>query len=355
MAVYNGQEYIGDALDSILKQSFRDFEFIVVNDGSLDGTARILQRYAQLDERLLVLHQENHGVIAALNRGCRLARGTYIARMDADDVSVPGRFEMQVDFLDRHPTVAVVGGAIRFINTTGDVIGERRYPLEDRQIKKALRENNCCLMHPAIMMRKNAFDTTGGYRSSFVHAEDNDLFLRLADRGEMANLSDVLLYYRLHARQVSTRHIRQQVLSGLAAEAVARIRRETGQEPTLPPDGVTAESLVSLAVGRDCATETLIRRYVAWAGSMRAAGELGVAEQLLREALVLSHAEASLGWLPEIHVEFAKCQYLQGHPPRALLSLARATALRPRAAPSFIRYVWLAFRRQGSQLHRREV
>ncbi len=354
MAVCDGEEYIEEALDSILGQCFQNCECIVINDGSVDGTTRILQRYAQLDQRLRVFHQANRGLIAALNKGCRLARGKYIARMDADDVSVPGRFAMQVDFLDRHPTVAVLGGAIKLISAKGAFIGERHYPVDDRQIKKALREDDC-LAHPTVMMRKDAFDATEGYRRPFLHAEDYDLWLRMAERFEFANLSAVLLYYRLHARQVSTQHIRQQVLSAIAAQATAQIRRETGQDPPLPPDGVNADSLVSLAVRRDRITETLIREHVYWAGAMRSTGEYELAETLLRDALALSHMEATTRWLADIHVEFAKCQYLQGHPPRALISLARAAALRPRAAPSFIRYLWLAFRRQGSQLHRREV
>ncbi len=355
MAVCNGEEYVGEALDSILGQSFQDFECIVINDGSVDNTAGILQENARLDQRLFVFHQENQGLIAALNRGCRLARGKYIARMDADDVSAPDRFAMQVDFLDRHSMVAALGGAIKLINAKSELIGEHHYPLDDRQIKEALGENNCSLAHPTVMMRKCAFDTTGGYRRSFLHAEDYDLWLRMAERFEFANLPDVLLYYRIHARQISTQHIRQQVLSTVAARAAARIRRETGQDPVLPPDGVNADALANLAVTRKGVVTELIRRHLLLASSMRVVGEYGLAEKFLRDALVLSHAEATTDLRHDIHVEFAKCQFLQRNPTRALISLFKAVALRPAAASSIIRYGRLAFRGWQIQTHHREL
>ena len=348
MAVFDGERYIREAIDSILGQSFRDFEFIIINDGSTDNTAGILQQYAQLDERLLVFQQENRGLIAALNRGCGQARGKYIARLDADDVSVPDRFEKQVDFLDRHPAVAVLGGAIKLINPKGALIGEWRYPVDDRQIKEELLRTNC-LCHPAIMMRKDAFDATEGYRRPFRHAEDYDLWLRMAERFELANLPDILLYYRVHAGQVSPKNLSQQVFSALAAEAAARIRRDTGQDPSLPLDGVNSDSLVSLAVSRDRLTQALITRHLSWAGQMREIGEYRLAEKLLRKALVLSRTEATRDWLADIHVEFARCQYLRRSPVGALISLAKAAAIHPTLAPRFLRYAWLAVRRFGSQ------
>jgi len=354
MAVLDGERYIKDAIDSILSQSFRDFEFIIINDGSTDNTAGILQQYAQLDERLVVYHQENRGLIAALNRGCRLARGKYIARLDADDISVPDRFEKQVDFLDRHPTVGVLGGALKLINPKGASFYEWRCPLDDRQIKEELRRGNC-MRHSAIMMRKEAFDATEGYRRSFLHAEDYDLWLRMAERVEMANLPDVLVYCRVHARQVSATHLRQQTLSSLAAQAAARIRQDTRQDPSLPVDGVNAESLVKLGVSRDRVTQELIRRHLLWAGDMMEIGEYGPAEELLREALGLSRAAATRGRIADIHVALARCQYLTRNPTGALFSLARAAALRPTLAPSFIRYAWLAFRRFGPRSRHPEV
>jgi len=354
MAVRDGGQYAKEALDSVLGQSFQDFEFIVINDGSTDNTAEILEHYARLDTRLVVVHQENRGLTAALNTGCRLARGKYIARMDADDITVRERFRTQVHFLDRHSAVAVLGGAIKVIDPRGMSIGEWRYPVDDQQIKEMLHRTNC-LCHPAVMMRKDAFDAAKGYRKPFLHAEDYDLWLRMAERFEFANLPDVLLYYRIHAHQVSPRNLRQQVFSALAAEAAARFRRNTGHEPSLPADAVNSDTLVNLGVSRDCLTEALITRHLSWAGQMREIGEYGLAEKLLHEALVLSHTEVTRGWLADIHVEFARCHYLRRQPQCAVISLAKAAVLRPNLAPSFIRFAWLAFRRLGSPSSKRDV
>lgn len=348
MAVFDGEQYIKEALNSILGQSFRDYEFIIINDGSIDNTTGILQQYAQADQRLCVFHQENRGLIAALNRGCRLARGKYIARMDADDIAFPDRFERQVNFLDRHPTVAVLGGATKLINAKGASIGEWRTPVDDWQIKEALRRVNC-FCHSSIMMRKDAFAATEGYRRPFLHAEDYDLWLRMADQFELANLPDALLYYRIHARQLSGRNIRQQVISALAAQAAARIRRDTGRDPFLAVDAVNVDSLADLGVSRDCVSQALITRHLSWAAQMREDGEYGIEEKVLRQALALSHAEANRSRIADIHVEIANCQDRRRNTTGALISLAKAAAVRPTLAPRFIGYAWRVFRTFGPQ------
>jgi hypothetical protein len=119
MSVFNGEPYLHEALESILNQTFRDFEFIIINDGSTDGSATVLESYRKSDSRLRVYHQENRGVGESLNRGCGLAQGKYIARMDADDIATSGRLMRQVEFMEGHPEVDVVGGAVEFIDATG--------------------------------------------------------------------------------------------------------------------------------------------------------------------------------------------------------------------------------------------
>lgn len=352
MAVHNGERYVGEALKSVLGQSFRDLEFIVVNDGSTDNTGPILQQYASLDHRLQVFHQENRGVISALNKGCGLARGKYIGRMDADDIAAADRFERQVGFLDRHPAVALLGGAIELINGKGAPIRGVRYPLEDRQIKEELFSRANCFCHPAIMMRKDAFDGLGGYRLPFRHAEEYDLWLRMAERYELANLADVLLYYRIHAGQVTARNLKQQVLSALAARAAARIRRDAGQDPPLAADCVTLDSLASLAVGSDHVTDELVRAYLGWAELMVAAGEYGHTGNLLRETFVLSPAKPIRGRIADLHVDCARGLYLERDPRRAVTSLMKAGALRPTLIPGFLRYAWRAMRGSGSRAGR---
>ena len=255
MSVHNGAEFLGESVESILKQSFGDFVFIVIDDGSSDRTPQILRDYAHADNRVRVHTQNNLGLAASLNRGWRLAHGELVARMDADDVAKPERIARQVEFLNDHPQVAVLGTACEFINRNGG----RRYPMplpaEDEDIKKTLFRGNC-LAHPAVVIRKSTLMETGGYREAFAHAQDYDLWLRVAERHELANLTDPLLDYRIHAEQTSLRHMRQQAVSAVAARLSALRRRESGEEPFDEAKPVTEEMLYESGVtpeSVDCA------------------------------------------------------------------------------------------------------
>jgi glycosyltransferase involved in cell wall biosynthesis len=230
MPVFNGEKYLSQAIDSILNQTFRDFEFIIIDDGSADGTAKLLQLYARKDARIRILSQRNQGLISTLNRGCEESRGHYIARMDADDISVPDRFAKQVAFLGVHPEVAVVGGAAQFINDQGLLPDGLRHPTESAEVAVKL-QTYCALAHPTVMMRRKVVKAVGGYRIAFPDAEDYDLWLRIAEGHDLANLPDIVLHYRLHANQVSNRHCCQQALSTVAAQMCSNVRRTTGKDP----------------------------------------------------------------------------------------------------------------------------
>ena len=347
MPVFDGERYLEEALDSILGQSLGDFELIVIDDGSTDGTAGILEERARRDERLHLFHEEHRGLIAALNQGCGLARGTYIARMDADDVAMPDRLERQVAFLDRHPAVAVLGGAVRVIGGNGTFSHEWHPPAEDRQIKDMLRRSNL-FTHSAVMMRKDAFDAAGGYRKPFLHAEDYDLWLRMADRFELANLAEVIACSRIHPGQVSAANLRLQVASALAAQAAARIRRDTGRDPVLDEEVVNGELLARLAVSSDRVSRELIARQRSWAAQMIAIGEYETAERALGEVLAVSRAEAMRDAMAEIQVEVARCRRLLRRPRAALVALAKAMALRPALVRGFLRHPRRAWRALGT-------
>jgi len=224
MSVYNGETFLREAVESILNQTFREFEFIIVNDGSTDGSVAMLDSYQINDKRLKVYHQENKGLIESLNRGCVLARGKYIARMDADDIALRDRLTRQIDFMETHLEVGVVGSAIETINTLGDTVSREYYPVTDQEIKLFLRRGTCSLVHPTVLIRKNVFDASGGYRKVVVDAEDFDLWLRIADFGKFANIKMPLLKYRRHLGQVSVRKFRQQVLSNIAASVSSNIK-----------------------------------------------------------------------------------------------------------------------------------
>lgn len=284
MPVHNGGKFVEEAVESILTQTLPDFEFIIINDGSTDDTSVLLNRYARADSRVRIYNQAKLGLIASLNKGCSVAVGKYIARMDADDVAFPDRFERQVGFLERHPEIAVLGAAAEVIDANGKRIGEIRHPTDDREIDKALL-NSCCFAHPTIMMRKEVFRAVGGYVKTFVDAEDYDLWLRIAERYKLANLPEPVLRYRFHTNQVSVVNIKQQVLSILGAQVAAKFRRSSGHDFTWPSGRVTIDDLRKLGVDNQTIGKRLVEAYLHNAGSLLKLGEETCALQLLQNAL----------------------------------------------------------------------
>ncbi len=190
------------ALDSMVSQTFRDWEMICINDGSRDSTGDILQEYAARDGRIRVFHQENRGVTPTLNRGLELALAPLIARMDADDIAMPARLQKQLDFLHQHPDHVAVGGSILKIDTDGDRLGIDRPPLDHKDIEAALLDRRTGMFHPTVIYRRDAVRAVGGYRPEHLAVEDHDLWLRLARHGLLANLEEVVLCYRLHPSSV---------------------------------------------------------------------------------------------------------------------------------------------------------
>src|SRR5579872_4675255 len=203
MSVFNGERFLRDAIESILNQSFCDFEFIIIDDGSTESIGSILDWYQKSDPRIRVYHQENRGLIESLNRACGLARGKYIARMDADDIATPDRLGRQLQYMEAHPGVAVLGGAVEIIDANGKLRGNAAPPTGDDAIRSNLQNGNTVFYHPTVMMRKEVFLAVGGYREVVVDAEDFDLWTRIADKHKLANLAQVVLKYRRHPHQVS--------------------------------------------------------------------------------------------------------------------------------------------------------
>jgi GT2 family glycosyltransferase len=231
LPVYDGEPFLAEAMKSILAQTFRDFELIAIDDGSRDASGNILDCFAREDDRVTALHQPKAGMIAALNRGLALARGEFIARMDQDDVSHPERFARQVAFLDAHPEIAVVGCAVTLVDEGGNRIRDADYPVTPEAVV-AFLERGAPLAHPAVMMRRDAVHAAGGYSAAYRHAEDYDLWLRIAERHRIANLSDRLLLYRQHASKQSSTHAVEQRLATRMAWAAARCRRAGKPDPS---------------------------------------------------------------------------------------------------------------------------
>lgn len=199
MPAYNAEKYIAEAIKSILNQTFSDFEFIIIDDGSTDRTVNIVNSFS--DERIRFFQNEsNLGVAETLNRGLDLASGQYIARMDSDDISLPERFEMQASFMDEHPEIAVLGAGIELF---GAQTGKRVFSGQNELLKIDLLFGNC-FAHPAIMMRASCFgDGKFCYDRSFNQIEDFELWDRVSRCYKMASLSEVLLKYRIHPGQVT--------------------------------------------------------------------------------------------------------------------------------------------------------
>jgi Glycosyl transferase family 2 len=336
MSVFNGQTFLQEAVDSILSQTFMDFEFVIIDDGSTDKTAEILATYAQQDGRIRIHRQENKGRTVSLNAGIGFAKGKYIARMDADDISLPERLQQQVDFMDKNPAVGLLGGGFEQIDASGQVLDTVRFPLEDSEIKRAMAECNP-LCHPAVFMRKDVMLATGQYRIAFGEAEDYDLWLRMSERTQLANLSQIILRYRIHASQVSISNMRLQVLCVLAARA-ASIKRRTGQpDPLSDVTEITPQVVEALGVKSKEIKQALLDVYRYWM-NLLAKTNPERALQMNKALLALASSEDfSRAIIADAWVRAAIIEYRRGEFARALVSAGRAFLVRPTAIGGPIR------------------
>lgn len=235
MAVYNGARYLRQAVDSILGQTFADFEFIVLNDGSTDCSLDILHEYQ--DERMRVVDNgENIGLTRSLNRGLRLARAPYVARQDADDMSLARRLETQVRYLEQHRDVAVVGTGVRYIDGENRPLGAVALP-ED-PVPKLLSGNQIC--HGSVMFRRSVVEGAGGYDELFRYCQDYELWLRVARCHGMRNLPEVLYAFRLHEERVGCKKVEEATLYRFLARRLARCQADMGLVERVRAGGIRA-------------------------------------------------------------------------------------------------------------------
>jgi len=209
MSLYNSERYLREAMDSVLSQTFSDFEFIIINDGSIDGSASIVQSYD--DNRIHFVQQENQGLPAALNAAIHLAKSELIARMDPDDICLPERLAMQYEYMQNNKDVMVLGSATRCINEDGDALPEIYMTPSFEVGGLAVPETPC--IHPTVVFRKSAFMQAGGYAEAMrFGGEDAVLFNKILAFGKVENLSDVLLMYRLSPTSMSQKSRKFNVL-----------------------------------------------------------------------------------------------------------------------------------------------
>ena len=256
MPVYNAESYVSQAIESILSQSFKDFEFIIIDDGSTDSSLKILKNFSESDNRIQLYSRQNQGLIYTLNEGLGYCKGKYIARMDADDISLPNRLKVQVEYMEAHPNCVAVGSGVLLVDPEGDVLCSYPLLLTHQEIDNAnlSLKGGSAIVHPSVMFRGGAVESIGGYRKKYLHAEDIDLFLRLAEVGQLANINENLLEYRMHLASVGYSQRKLQIEGIYNAVVDACIRRELD----VPADNSRVQSKIP-------AIASVYRKWAWWA------------------------------------------------------------------------------------------
>ncbi len=247
MPVYNGRDYLRPAIESILNQTFTDFELLIINDGSKDDSQEIIRSYT--DPRIVAIEQENQGVARSLNNGLKIARGKYVRRHDADDISTPDSLKIQVDFLESHPDYVMVCNQQAFMTMSGHIAYKYRVPnnkffegkpLKDLSFDDFATDRSSPVVHGTACFRRQEVIDLGCYRTQFIVSEDNDLWLRLLEKYKIGVLNVCNYYMRIHPGSATHMHAHKiQHFRNLLVE-YSRQRRETGSDPimrgeTVPP------------------------------------------------------------------------------------------------------------------------
>lgn len=283
--VYNAQDFLEIALDSIQKQTFRDFEVVVVNDGSTDGSLKILEARAADDPRVRIFSKPNGGIVSALNHGLEHCRGRLVARMDADDIALPDRFAVQVATFEARADAVAVGGLIQSIDGHGRAIAPPGSPSRVRVTDiTGFPPVVANVQHSAGTFSRSALEEVGGYRANFPHAEDYDLYLRLAGRGAFYNPAKLVLYYRVHSASLSMMNLARQETSAVLAELSAYARREGLPDPGDADRPLSLEEYSALL--GDLCPENTIRRYIEFRIWRRLSGARAKDEPRYRRAVL---------------------------------------------------------------------
>lgn len=229
MSVYNGQQFLSKAIDSILKQTYVDFDFFIINDGSLDETPNILNEYSKKDTRITIIHQDNIGLTLSLNRLIENAKGEYIARMDADDISYSERFEQQRKMLIENPHYLATGCWFQALDEMSNPMYEKVFPNKPSLLAEYLTKGINCYAHGSVMIRRKVFDKLGIlYR--FQYGQDFDLWLRLSEQGNIGMVEEVLYQRRDHGHALSKSLVPQRTALMNLMLSLARERRSYGRE-----------------------------------------------------------------------------------------------------------------------------
>jgi glycosyltransferase involved in cell wall biosynthesis len=305
MPVFNAARYLDEALSSISSQTFRDFEFVAVDDGSKDDSTRILEKFASRDTRMRLFVRGNLGVIATRNELLGAARGELVAWMDSDDVSLPNRLERQIEAFRRDPALVCLGSAAQCIDPEGNFLNVERYPPQHDEILREQQKGGA-MRFPTTMMRRAFALRVGGFREPFRIGEDFDLLLRLSEIGKMANLQDTLYLYRQHVASVCAAlgpqwpRFRDQILQ-LAQERQARgtDRLQNGEALHMEVAVVADRKQIESRVFRE------------WAGHALRNGNTSLALKYARAALSRRPASVT-AWKLMGRIVLSRLQQLSG-------------------------------------------
>ena len=239
MPVRNGETFLAEAIKSILNQTFRDFEFVIVDDGSIDGTPQILKNFEQKDRRIRVVLRDSRGRTISLNEGISMSTGELVAIMDGDDIAAPGRLRKQVDFLNENQNCVALGAEVMFVDAEGRPLGRGNHPRGHAVIRRRLLlGEGTAISQPVVMFRRRAFQEIGGYNERFEVAQDLDLFLRLSEVGLVENLPDILLSWRQHPASVNRTRFKdwRRIMQEIISAAIRRIGPERFAEELFPAE-----------------------------------------------------------------------------------------------------------------------
>jgi hypothetical protein len=331
MVICNVERFLAEAIESILSQTFCDFEFIIVDFGSTDKSKDITASYAANDNRIRLSTIPQCSYIEAKIAACSLPRGRYIAIQDADDVSLPNRLGAEVDFMEKHPEVGLLGGAVQWIDSQGKFLTTAdNYPTEDHELRSILKERNP-FWHPTVLILREAFVRVGGYREPSSPSDDYDLWLRISEHYQCANLKQVVLKYRIHPQQLSLRKRKQQILCVLAAQASADLRGAGKPDPLNSVRQITPTVLAGMGVGETRQKTSLAEGYCYWIKQIYAAGEYAAVLEAAAEMFQLCEGEGvEPRLISDVYVIAAKAYWKQRRVFPSCLSVARAVLARPR-------------------------
>jgi glycosyltransferase involved in cell wall biosynthesis len=216
LPVYNGEEFLRQAINSVLLQSFADWEMIIINDGSSDTSGSIIGSFVSKDSRIRqIVHERNLGLVASLNEGVAVSSGEYLARLDSDDFwSDPDKLARQAAYLDNNPQCGLVGTRAEMVDMAGKHLYDFKPPSDDKNIRKQILLRNC-FIHSSILIRKNILQQAGGYRVEDRHVEDYSLWLRMGKLAGFANLPEVSVVYRKNPSGITRTKNREQVRAAL--------------------------------------------------------------------------------------------------------------------------------------------